>query len=209
MRAGTSLGLQESGVSIITSVQSTRPHGARPSFLSHDSPIFRFNPRARRGRDGGLAEYGDLLTVSIHAPAGGATIRRAGNRACQCGVSIHAPAGGATLMLSSTSAFSSAVSIHAPAGGATRKNFSRNSRVHRFQSTRPQGARLKQSRRQLSSSCFNPRARRGRDFVTHCRYHLRFRCVSIHAPAGGATHRTDNLCSANRCFNPRARRGRD
>ena len=53
-----------------------------------------------------------------------------------------------------------------------------------FQSTRPHGARL------------------------HWQYCVMWMCVSIHAPARGATQRTGHWMQRN-CFNPRARTGRD
>ena len=78
------------------------------------------------------------LIVSIHAPAGGATLRGycAG---LQLYVSIHAPAGGATSRLTYYIT-QVGVSIHAPAGGATCYSNS-HQRLQKFQSTRPQGAR--------------------------------------------------------------------
>jgi len=78
----------------------------------------RFNPRAREGRD---ADSNMLLTegetVSIHAPAKGAT---PGNRRRNPEevVSIHAPAKGAT-PAEAGPYFQTSVSIHAPAKGAT------------------------------------------------------------------------------------------
>ena len=97
-----------------------------------------------------------------------------------------------------------------------------------FQSTRPRGARRVGMMSTSLISCFNPRARGGRDFciprlLTHW-------YVSIHAPAGGATMRLfvagswtkfqstrprgarlifipKRACSFG--FNPRARGGRD
>ena len=103
--------------------------------------ILSFNPRARGGRDKApsriwthqllfqstrprgarLLRRPALLAVelvSIHAPAGGATIgemRAAGIP----DVSIHAPAGGATLGYEHLAILAFRVSIHAPAGGAT------------------------------------------------------------------------------------------
>ena len=121
--------------------------------------------------------------VSIHAPARGATRLHLARR-LDAAVSIHAPARGATqgLML----VFGGRpVSIHAPARGATTGNdFARISR-HRFQSTRPHGARRSIAWNTSKPSGFNPRARTGRDGSTlrgvgQC-------CVSIHAPARGAT----------------------
>ena len=58
--------------------QSTRPRGARPAV----DDIF---PATKK--------------VSIHAPAGGATLK-VGEMCEVIGVSIHAPAGGATIVLS-------------------------------------------------------------------------------------------------------------
>jgi len=160
------------------------------------------------------------------------------------------------------------VSIHAPAGGATpivqdsitRSCFNPRARggrdlmiIHplisfRFQSTRPRGARLfrRQNDKLLLVSIhapaggatptgrhplqywgFNPRARGGRDiYVVMITNLQRFQStrprgarrssqdrapdngVSIHAPAGGATdHWAD--CVRYYGFNPRARGGRD
>jgi len=77
-----------------------------------------FNPRAREGRDArDMPDCGGGVWVSIHAPARGAT--SAGfyqnNRHL---VSIHAPARGATYSWVIT-ALKGDVSIHAPARGAT------------------------------------------------------------------------------------------
>ncbi len=166
--------------------QSTRPQGARRHSL-------RF--------------FNGLSHVSIHAPAGGATVvwlLPPGEEV----VSIHAPAGGATLTTSMKkvlSRFQSTrpqgarleedakrvepvmVSIHAPAGGATQVEL-KGQNADMFQSTRPQGARRIHHRHLPGSSSFNPRARRGRDLNTLVKINDASR-VSIHAPAGGATSR--------------------
>ena len=131
--------------------------------------------------------------VSIHAPAWGATSARALSSFPRS-VSIHAPAWGATCQVSGIRR-PSYVSIHAPAWGATS---ARGTARHgsRFQSTHPRGVRRdlpdvpgRYDRFQST----HPRgvrrqcARRGT--VT--------RCVSIHAPAWGATRcerwRADSL----------------
>ena len=120
-----------------------------------------FNPRAREGRDQSTQPTNNNKTVSIHAPARGATVggqcsyayqARFNPRAregrdvhavslhCVEWVSIHAPARGATLAVS-LQALRPAVSIHAPARGATQvPAFGKPLFV--FQSTRPRGARL-------------------------------------------------------------------
>ena len=122
------------------------------------------------------------------------------------------------------------VSIHAPAKGATVTGNDSATAISQFQSTRPRRARLKYGSLRNSSSCFNPRAREGRDAARY-----RQQCgsgeVSIHAPAKGATKgfRPDvqprygfqstrprrarrGVQAAHRRgegFNPRAREGRD
>ena len=142
--------------------QFTRPQGARP-----------------RPPQTGTAER----TVSIHAPARGATY----DYRCSC--------------------YEVEVSIHAPARGATTS-----------------GKGVSSGRK-----CFNSRARKGRDVVLYshiflplvfqftrpqgARPHIvhwfaRVRCVSIHAPARGATHGGVRR-RWSRGFNSRARKGRD
>ena len=98
------------------------------------------------------------------------------------------------------------VSIHAPARGATGQIIT-NYQPYMFQSTRPQGARLSKTRTTPSFTCFNPRARKGRDLLAQ---HLRGDVlgVSIHAPAKGATWHIYSP-NAKWGFNPRARKGRD
>ena len=54
-----------------------------------------FNPRARDGRDARRSRIGARVTISIHAPAMGATIS-AHQRYLRQHISIHAPAMGAT-----------------------------------------------------------------------------------------------------------------
>ena len=142
--------------------QSTPPRGGRPPPRSPLRPLPCFNPRPRAG--------GDLQTrpraagqhrVSIHAPARGATCRKAVCRLV------------------------ARVSIHAPARGATRSSSPRTRRT-RF-NPRPRAGGDATSRKPLMrmSRCFNPRPRAGGD---HQRFARRgYRRVSIHAPARGAT----------------------
>ena len=148
----------------------------------------------------------DLLpvSVSIHAPAGGAT-KLPGDPRWLCKVSIHAPAGGAT-----------AVRCLVPllwAGFDPRARRGRDT-VDRFLG--------------YSDTRFDPRARRGRDLlVSHWktpsvsihapaggatvskRSTPQWLTVSIHAPAGGATRRVAAGQGVACGFDPRARRGRD
>ena len=123
------------------------------------------------------------LTVSIHAPAKGATwaLSRVG---ISSRVSIHAPAKGATITVL-TACGPYGVSIHAPAKGATWEAGSIEV-WGMFQSTRPR------------------RARPGAEGEER-----RCRRVSIHAPAKGATRAVLDRVQTNIGFNPRAREGRD
>ena len=83
-----------------------------------------------------------------------------------------------------TAEWADRVSIHAPAGGATRP--ARAGRATAlFRSTRPQGARRQGPSAQRVTASFDPRARRGRDEAST--FKSAPTCVSIHAPAGGAT----------------------
>ena len=76
-----------------------------------------FNPRARAGRDPAPIQTPPVISVSIHAPARGATLDGDGYRGTK-DVSIHAPARGATIWYGHIS-YDELVSIHAPARGAT------------------------------------------------------------------------------------------
>ena len=142
--------------------QSTLPRGERPSFSLHRTAHYNFNPRSREGsdlqrqlahllpadfnprsREG--SDFSLLLhyifrTISIHAPARGATgngqaevydssdfnprsregsdRRRGSIRPSSGTISIHAPARGATVSAILTPPIC-AISIHAPARGAT------------------------------------------------------------------------------------------
>ena len=99
------------------------------------------------------------------------------------------------------------VSTHAPAWGAT-NGVDGLSKGYMFQPTRPHGARPIRVSISLMYTCFNPRARMGRDHfflsahIPQRRFNPRARMgrddrshcrsvghqVSTHAPAWGATH---------------------
>ena len=96
--------------------QSTHPQGVRHICADFQYFYNGFNPRTRKGCDVIPTEPFARLTVSIHAPARGATNDRIVTTLVN-GVSIHAPARGAT---------------------SYRLSLSRGSR---FQSTHPQGVR--------------------------------------------------------------------
>ena len=76
--------------------QSTHPHGVRPGASWH-APYrtFHFNPRTRMGCDRMRSRPSGASTISIHAPAWGAT-RWSASPTSTLRISIHAPAWGAT-----------------------------------------------------------------------------------------------------------------
>ena len=149
---------------IDSSFQSTRPRRARHSryFIVDRSQMFQ-STRPRRARRSPRPYLTSGLIVSIHAPAKGATSSRR-TPSIPLRVSIHAPAKGATPSPPPRTFQTVIVSIHAPAKGAT----------HALMPI-------------FSDTCFNPRAREGRD-VGPYRLDLA-QGVSIHAPAKGATWR--------------------
>ena len=139
--------------------QSTRPQGARPDAVKSQSISWRFNPRARKGRDLLHQKRCKIQGVSIHAPARGAT-GLGWTKSRSNGFQSTRPQGARPARRTAAAAANGfnprarkgrddrdilpalqfAVSIHAPARGAT--NFTaRVCPIDRFQSTRPQGAR--------------------------------------------------------------------
>ena len=227
--------------------QSTRPQGARRLRKVRFIGLLRFNPRARRGRDRRTDHRAQpIRRFNPRARRGRDFILLIQIR--RISVSIHAPAGGATIANYIVANFYRFQSTR-PQGARPPIAFI-CSRIRMFQSTRPQGARLDSVRHIWTSlrfqstrpqgarqnarfgvryvERFNPRARRGRDsyiFAKESRLG-----VSIHAPAGGATYHHDEYqlfwefqstrpqgarrsCSifgiSFLSFNPRARRGRD
>ena len=147
-------------------------------------------------------------TVSIHAPARGATAGRHTD-ACRCGcfnprpraggdtessvimwvtdsVSIHAPARGATEVLKARRAWRH-VSIHAPARGATPASAYRAIRMDGFNPRPRAGGDAEVLALDVNGwAGFNPRPRAGGDWTTLNGLTL-LTDVSIHAPARGAT----------------------
>ena len=125
-------------------------------------PETNFNPRPREGSDKSAPSSPSRQTISIHAPAKGATkVIKPKSRQTQNfnprpregsdfflelsqrirNISIHAPAKGATAVRYSLMMYQ-IISIHAPAKGATssRPPFSRSRSI--FQSTPPRRERL-------------------------------------------------------------------
>ena len=141
-----------------------------------------FNPRSREGSDMQSEIRPSHLSISIHAPARGATRWRSGrlrknynfNPRSREGsdkrfdrnlwtweISIHAPARGATTG-DTTGFLYTSISIHAPARGATKANGTWHS-TPKFQSTLPRGERLYMYNIPIDMIHFNPRSREGSD----------------------------------------------
>ena len=142
--------------------QSTYPRRVRqyPVQIISNSLIFQStHPRRVRLHLG--HELGEVINISIHAPAKGATAQfQLGYKGLI--ISIHAPAKGATWVIPNIQLFKF-ISIHAPAKGATVFH-------HCLRSVQ---------------WYFNPRTREGCD--TSNANHSSSETISIHAPAKGAT----------------------
>ena len=172
-----------------------------PDFISTHAPAGGATRRQarRRGRE----------VISTHAPAGGATRSSANTSACRsnfysrpCGrgdrgeggfdvvrqaISTHAPAGGATRISAPRNRQSAGISTHAPAGGATLRTGEGEMRQKLFLLTPLREGRRWASSQMRTNICgflLTPlregRRRRGRADAPG-------RCISTHAPAGGAT----------------------
>ena len=165
-----------------------------------------FNPRSREGSDDNRSDFSVFPSISIHAPAKGATLtwimflylkKYFNPRSCEGSDHIR-----------QVFHKCDTISIHAPAKGATSVWLRTIHLVYYF----------------------NPRSREGSDDVTRLVMGLwglfqstlprreRLRCpgqsayqyrISIHAPAKGATVKRQILFSNFTDFNPRSREGSD
>ena len=171
---------------LITAFQSTRPRGARPVrrlISSHVSPSF--NPRARAGRDMAAQPAPEAAVRFQSTRPRGARLRPAVGDSRQGTVSIHAPARGATTTWSRCAPATWCFNPRARAGRDAR-SLPGGDPPKGFQSTRPRGARPPRQRpghQQRKVSIHAPA--RGATFARH-QGRSAFN-VSIHAPARGAT----------------------
>ena len=121
-------------------------------------------------------------------------------------VSIHAPAGGATLYRKSQNI---SLSFNPRARGGRDLTLPHHLKSQfPFQSTRPRGARRATITVDYIAKAVSIHAPAGGATFIVLRVVIHH-CVSIHAPAGGATPVVYSSPEPNRCFNPRARGGRD
>ena len=143
--------------------QSTLPRRERHYCLVIKTTLdCDFNPRSREGSDILCRRHpaaGD--SISIHAPAKGATIQPR-KVLMMHKISIHAPAKGATV-LDGDMDMDTVISIHAPAKGATRIAACLSVFI-KFQSTLPRRERRTTGLWRLyRMAYFNPRSREGSD----------------------------------------------
>ena len=143
-----------------------------------------FNPRPRRGGDRfGMSKslpmgfqstppqggrqfqpaFVPAISVSIHAPAGGATKSPQGAEFCIKFQSTPPQGGRHRVGIEPSEQVT--VSIHAPAGGATSMPVSGVRAYSVFQSTPPQGGRPLLTSTKKCGDGFNPRPRRGGDLL--------------------------------------------
>ena len=208
--------------------QSTLPHGERPWWRQDSNLRSHFNPRSRMGSDRGGGRTRTCEAISIHAPAWGATRSLVRTVSFAIIISIHAPAWGAT-RFSNRAVIAQRISIHAPAWGATNGGH-QQPKHDLFQSTLPHGERpcrhFAVKFRDIFQSTL-PHGERLLRFATAPPYE----CISIHAPAWGATpgeyrdckswdvfqstlphgERPHTVMNVPSCadFNPRSRMGSD
>ena len=125
-----------------------------------------FNSRARMGRDQNPRPPRQLLRVSIHAPAWGATCSASGLRIFLKGFNSRARMGRDSNK--PLEAGSVPVSIHAPAWGATFYQLFREKSSSGFNSRARMGRDVTAECGKCLKVCFNSRARMGRDFQIAC-----------------------------------------
>ena len=114
---------------------------------------------------------------------------------------------GCDTKVSVPSVYQLSISIHAPARGATGRT-AKILRLMRFQSTHPRGVRHWNFLARLSPTDFNPRTREGCDAWLTQIFKIKS-CISIHAPARGATRGICGTAAVLLHFNPRTREGCD
>ena len=156
-------------------------------------------------RPGGMRPTHDLQTISIHAPARGATAWRRGNMPLLLNFYPRSRKGSdeGSLIVP----FCINISIHAPARGAT-QGFDLPDLPAVFLSTLPQGERLSRIRwRWKCSAYFYPRSRKGSDHLVVCPPH-RFLDFYPRSRKGSDVFGVVE-CEEDEYFYPRSRKGSD
>ena len=188
--------------------QSTHPRGVRRDVyrLIMRSNLFQStHPRGVRRH----AAFGKLIAfvVSIHAPAWGATSLWTASRVSGSMFQSTHPRG-VRHDRSDAALQKRLVSIHAPAWGATPTSGKASPSPMRFNPRTRVGCDLSGIRLEPGVLGFNPRTRVGCDTAQGGSFE-RWRRVSIHAPAWGATRTWPAVRAPQTSFNPRTRVGCD
>ena len=166
-----------------------------------------FNPRTRMGCDSYSSfVFWIISSISIHAPAWGATVRRA-DGFLYTQISIHAPAWGATKRRSQAPLW------FADFNPRTRMGCDRICVLSailqpQFQSTHPHGVRPQPARinsGRIGISIHAPAWGATDEIAAKMRAYR----ISIHAPAWGATLQIRGCINTLHDFNPRTRMGCD
>ena len=168
--------------------------------LFRSTPPQGERPRNRRRRN-------DQIDVSIHAPAGGATIR-ASPPSCRPASFDPRPRRGSDVFRRFEASNPTVVSIHAPAGGATSASCHPPRPLDMFRSTPPQGERRPtRSASAAMSAGFDPRPRRGSDGMATG---ISLPSVGFDPrPRRGSDRPSAMTSCASESFDPRPRRGSD
>ena len=192
-----------------TSFQSTPPRGGR-----HDEPLCalpdsRFNPRPRVGGDWPLwCTNAACLSVSIHAPAWGATAQLRRAHAIPSSFQSTPPRGGrrsAQRLAGARIRFNPR-----PRVGGDQMAARRIARSELFQSTPPRGGRrAAQCAYWRHGIRFNPRPRVGGDCTVRTQKQIRSSRFNPRPRVGGDASASMTLSTQFASFNPRPRVGGD
>ena len=163
--------------------QSTLPRGERLYKCSWQLLHEYFNPRSREGSDYS-ADCSDLSDGYFNPRSREGSDINDANGSEGVSISIHAPARGAT-RFNYAIYFCFYISIHAPARGATRTYGRGSSSDNNFNPRSREGSDVTNVEKEFSSHYFNPRSREGSDDDFIIKWRSIF--ISIHAPARGAT----------------------
>ena len=166
----------------------------------------RFNPRAREGRDSTSFLFYCPESVSIHAPARGATFHVIPFLLSRICFNPRAREGRDVLTV-----FCRSISVcFNPRAREGRDLFAYQepALIHRFNPRAREGRDDVQSKPTAFPPGFNPRAREGRDWERACMIRPPEMFQSTR-PRGARRRLTFGVRNSDRGFNPRAREGRD
>ena len=147
---------------IVRLFQSTLPRRERQNGLQKIRKHMHFNPRSREGSDVVFIHWSFIVAYFNPRSREGSDEQSFPNLTELLTISIHAPAKGATGLFSLWKV-DKIISIHAPAKGATLVTHTFDITMAVFQSTLPRRERLQGKKTKGRSKDFNPRSREGSD----------------------------------------------